>query len=37
VLGRIEERDTPMFRDIWFEKVTGNLGWLDRFLARSTT
>ena len=32
MMYRIEERDAPMFRDTWFEDVTGNLGWLERFL-----
>jgi len=35
-MAKIEERDQPMFRDIWVADVATDLNWLERFLANQT-
>jgi Ser/Thr protein kinase RdoA (MazF antagonist) len=36
MMAKIEERDQPMFRDIWVADVATDLNWLERFLANQT-
>ena len=33
MMARVEERATPLFRTTWFDQVTRNVGWFERFLA----